>query len=62
VIRDRAGQWVLLAFQNADSDEAFVGGLSDPIPIHWENSPEGRTRLRTAPVQLSRTAQSDRAR
>lgn len=59
VIRDRAGQWVLLAFQNADSDEAFVGGLSDPIPIHWQNSPDGQIRLRPALMQLNRTAQSD---
>jgi hypothetical protein len=48
VIRDRAGRWVLLAFQNADSDEAFVGGLSDPIPIHWENSSGGQIRLHAA--------------
>jgi beta-fructofuranosidase len=45
VIQDRSGQWVLLAFQNADSDEASVGGLSDPIPIHWQTSPDGQIRL-----------------
>jgi beta-fructofuranosidase len=46
VIRDRAGQWVLLAFQNSGGDEAFAGGLSGPLPVRWENSSDSQIRLR----------------
>ncbi|GHF19097.1 glycosyl hydrolase family 32 [Pseudolysinimonas yzui] len=34
-IRDRAGQWMLLAFENIGSDGEFVGRLSDPLPLSW---------------------------
>jgi beta-fructofuranosidase len=33
LIRRRDGQWVLLAFLNTGGDGAFVGSISDPIPV-----------------------------
>jgi len=33
LVQDRAGRWVLLAFVNEDRDGAFVGSVSDPIPV-----------------------------
>jgi len=35
VVQDRAGAWVLLAFENTTSDGEFVGTLSDPIAVTW---------------------------
>jgi beta-fructofuranosidase len=35
LIRDRAGQWQLLAFENADDTGAFVGRITDPQPVAW---------------------------
>lgn len=34
-VRERDGSWVLLGFENIGSDEAFVGRLSDPLPLRW---------------------------
>lgn len=33
VVQDRDGAWRLLAFQNTDGSGAFVGELSDPLPL-----------------------------
>lgn len=33
LVQRRDGQWVLLAFVNQDADGAFVGSISDPIPV-----------------------------
>lgn len=33
LIQRRDGQWVLLAFVNQDADGAFVGSISDPMPV-----------------------------
>ena len=33
VIRDRDGEWVLLAFHNRGEDGRFVGAISDPMPL-----------------------------
>lgn len=33
LIRDRTGAWVLLAFVNTDPDGAFVGTITDPLPL-----------------------------
>lgn len=33
LIQRRDGQWVLLAFVNLDADGAFVGSISDPMPV-----------------------------
>jgi beta-fructofuranosidase len=33
LIQRRDGRWVLLAFVNQDADGAFVGSISDPIPV-----------------------------
>jgi beta-fructofuranosidase len=46
LIRDRGGQWVLLAFRNAGRGRAWAGGLSDPLPVRWESPPGGPVRLR----------------
>ena len=35
LIRDPAGEWVLLAFENTGADGAFVGALSDPMQVRW---------------------------
>jgi beta-fructofuranosidase len=36
VIRDRSGRWVLLAFHNTGPDGKFIGRLSDPMPVAWD--------------------------
>ncbi len=33
LVQRRDGQWVLLAFVNQDADGAFVGSISDPVPV-----------------------------
>ena len=35
IIRDRAGNWVLLAFENSAADGGFVGSIADPIEFEW---------------------------
>ena len=35
LIRDRAGQWVMLAFRNLGPDGNFIGELTDPMPVSW---------------------------
>ena len=35
LVRDRSGQWNLMAFHNVDEDGAFVGCLADPVPVSW---------------------------
>jgi beta-fructofuranosidase len=32
LVRDRAGQWVMLAFRNLEAG-GFVGEISDPMPV-----------------------------
>ncbi len=36
LVRDRAGQWVLLAFRNLGPDGGFVGEITDPLPVGWD--------------------------
>jgi beta-fructofuranosidase len=43
LIRDRAGQWNLIAFHNTDSAGRFVGAMSDPMPVAW--AADGTLRL-----------------
>lgn len=43
VIKNRAGEWVLLAFENSTSDGGFVGTLSDPVPVSWAGPNESLT-------------------
>lgn len=38
VVPDPAGGWSLLAFRNRDENGYFVGGVSDPMPVHWVNN------------------------
>ena len=42
LIRDRAGQWVMLAFRNRQAD-SFVGEISDPMPVSWAPDGSGLT-------------------
>ena len=35
LIRDPDGQWVLLTFVHRGPDGAFVGGITDPVPVRW---------------------------
>ncbi|TXN29330.1 glycoside hydrolase family 68 protein [Lacisediminihabitans profunda] len=37
VIRDRHGEWVLLAFENTSEGGDFVGTLGDPLRFAWRN-------------------------
>jgi sucrose-6-phosphate hydrolase SacC (GH32 family) len=30
------GKWLMFAFHHTGSDGAFVGGVSDPIPVEWQ--------------------------
>ena len=34
LVRDRDGQWRLLAFRNRGPDGVFVGELTDPMPFN----------------------------
>ena len=31
------GQWMLFAFRNEGPDGAFLGGVTDPMPVQWED-------------------------
>ena len=42
LLQDRAGQWWLFAFNHVDENGAFIGSLSDPMPVGWE---DGRLRV-----------------
>ena len=42
LLQDRAGQWWLFAFNHVDENGAFVGSLSDPMPVGWD---DGRLRV-----------------
>jgi beta-fructofuranosidase len=35
LVRDRAGQWVMLAFRDLDAQGGFIGEISDPLPVRW---------------------------
>jgi beta-fructofuranosidase len=35
LVRDRTGDWWLLAFYHTGPDGSFVGQLSDPMPVRW---------------------------
>lgn len=49
LLRRRAdGQWLLFAFRNRGADGAFVGGVTDPMPVRWEDG-----RLVADPLQES---------
>lgn len=43
LVQDRSGAWWLFAFLNVDDDGAFVGALSDPLPVGW--APDGRLHV-----------------
>lgn len=35
--RREDGQWLLFAFRNRGADGGFVGGVTDPMPVHWQD-------------------------
>ncbi|TAN29677.1 MAG: glycosyl hydrolase family 32 [Actinomycetota bacterium] len=37
LVRNRSGKWMLLAFHNQDANGEFVGEVSDPIPVTWDD-------------------------
>ena len=43
LVRDRAGQWVMLAFRNLEAG-GFVGEISDPMPVSWADDGTGLVR------------------
>ncbi len=45
ILRDRDGQYVMLAFENSTADGQFVGSLSDPLPVSWETGSAAVTLL-----------------
>jgi beta-fructofuranosidase len=42
LIQRRNGTWVMLAFRNEDAEGRFLGEITDPIPVGWE---DGKLRL-----------------
>ncbi len=38
VTQDRSGAWQFLAFVNRDANGDFIGGITDPIPIRWNDA------------------------
>ncbi|MBT2550813.1 glycoside hydrolase family 68 protein [Arthrobacter sp. ISL-65] len=46
LIQDRAGQWMMMACHDANSDGSFEGIISDPMPVHWDPA---RASLTTTP-------------
>ncbi|MEJ7629458.1 MAG: hypothetical protein WKF54_07690 [Nocardioidaceae bacterium] len=45
LVRQRDGQWALLAFSTGGPDGTFVGAITDPVPVHW--SADGVLRVDT---------------
>lgn len=43
LVRERTGQWALMAFHNLDAHGGFVGAVSDPMPVRWDDG--GRLRV-----------------
>jgi len=43
LLQGRDGAWWLFAFDHVDASGAFVGSLSDPMPVGWDAS--GRLRV-----------------
>jgi beta-fructofuranosidase len=35
LLQDHEGAWWLFAFDHVDGDRAFIGSLSDPLPVGW---------------------------
>jgi beta-fructofuranosidase len=48
LVQDREGAWWLLAFHHTGPGGAFVGGLSDPMPVEW--GPDGNLRVAAIPT------------
>jgi len=60
LIRNRSGEWVMLAFHNDGTDGQFGGYISDPMPARW--APDGRFSVdlnrADVPMPDDRTAES----
>ena len=61
LVRDRAGQWVMLAFRNLEAG-GFVGEISDPMPVSWAADGSGLTRSGRTYPDRGRSARSGSAR
>lgn len=48
IVRARSGEWSLLAFENTGRAGAFVGRISDPVPLRW--TPDGMRIASTAGI------------
>ncbi|NNN19260.1 MAG: glycosyl hydrolase family 32 [Acidimicrobiaceae bacterium] len=59
LVRNRSGKWVLLAFHNQDENGEFVGEVSDPIPVTWDD--EGHLVLVDALPSLQLVEDNGRA-
>jgi beta-fructofuranosidase len=55
LVQDRAGRWNLLAFHRLDADGAFLGGLSDPMPLGRTDSGHLQATGTKAPLDLTTT-------
>ncbi|PVZ55175.1 glycoside hydrolase family 68 protein [Arthrobacter sp. H-02-3] len=45
LIQDRAGQWMMMACHDANSDGSFEGVISDPLPVHRDPERGGLTAM-----------------
>lgn len=43
LLQDRDGAWWLFAFNHVDEDQSFIGSLSDPLAVGWDDT--GRLRV-----------------
>lgn len=50
LVRNRQGNWMMLAFHNKDENGEFVGEVSDPIPVGWDE--DGRLVLKDSAPSL----------
>jgi beta-fructofuranosidase len=49
LVRNRQGQWMLMAFVSGDQGRPFSGLISDPMPLVWDG---GRQRFDIAMAEL----------
>jgi len=57
LVRDPDGCWVLLAFRNFDAHGAFIGELSDPMPVELTSA--GQLQLAGRPQANELICQND---
>jgi beta-fructofuranosidase len=55
LIRDRDGRWVMLAFDMSDADGDFVGSVTDPVALKWDEATGTlQVELETESVRVSK--------